>query len=81
MGHAYSVLGTKGLSNGVRLVKIRNPWGNETFTGAWSDNSDKWTDELAKEAGLNVNEWDGIFYMSIEDYAKQFETTQINYNT
>ena len=81
LGHAFSVLGTKVLSNGVRLVKIRNPWGAESFKGDWSDTSDKWTEELKKEVKLNPTNKDGIFYMSIEDYAKQFETTQISYNT
>ena len=75
LGHAFTVLGTHTLSNGVRLVKIRNPWGAEKFKGDWSDTSDKWTDELAKEVKLNKTSKDGIFWMSIEDYAKQFEET------
>ena len=75
MGHAFTVLGTQTLSNKQRLVKIRNPWGEETFKGAWSDSSAKWTDKLKKEVGLNVTKKDGIFYMAIEDYVKQFEET------
>ena len=39
-----------------------------------------WTDKLKKEVGLNATTKDGIFYMAIEDYAKQFEETQISYN-
>ena len=80
MGHAFTVLGTHTLSNKQRLVKIRNPWGEETFKGAWSDSSAKWTDKLKKEVGLINTKKDGIFYMAIEDYQKQFEETQINYN-
>lgn len=49
--HAYVILGVKQLSNGVRLVKLRNPWGSERYTGPWSDNSDLWTDALRAEAG------------------------------
>ena len=30
-GHAYTVLGTVRLSKGKRLVKIRNPWGQELY--------------------------------------------------
>ena len=42
-GHAYSLLAAKELSNGVRLVKLRNPWGRFEWKGAWSDNSELWT--------------------------------------
>jgi hypothetical protein len=41
--HAYTVLGTVKLSNGEKLVKMRNPWGVEKWKGAWSDHSYKWT--------------------------------------
>lgn len=42
--HAYTVIGVHTLSDGTRLVKIRNPWGEEGYKGAWSDNSNKWTE-------------------------------------
>ena len=80
MSHAFTVLGTHTLSTGVRLVKIRNPWGTETFKGAWSDTSDKWTAEDKKKVNFKKNMQDGIFHMSIEDYAKSFEETNVNYN-
>ena len=32
-GHSHTVLGTMKLSDGKRLVKIRNPWGAEGFAG------------------------------------------------
>ena len=41
-GHAYTVLGTSKLNNGKRLVKIRNPWGQEGFSGAYGDKSPLW---------------------------------------
>ena len=65
--HTYTVLKAVELSNGARLVKVRNPWGNEVYFGAWSDHSDTWTEELKLEVDHeSANE--GIFYMSIEDY-------------
>ena len=44
--HAYTLLGVVELSNGVRLVKLRNPWGNELYTGPWFDGDPQWTDTL-----------------------------------
>ena len=35
--HAYSVQEAITLSNGVRLLALRNPWGRETFNGTYSD--------------------------------------------
>jgi hypothetical protein len=39
--HAYTLVGTYSLFNNnvlsTRLVKIRNPWGIDSYTGKWSD--------------------------------------------
>jgi hypothetical protein len=66
-GHAYTVIGVNELSTGQRLVKLRNPWGSEGFTGAWSDSSSSWTNDLKDEVNHGSAD-DGIFFMSIEDY-------------
>lgn len=79
LNHAYTVLGTKILSDKkTRLLKVRNPWGAEGFKGSWSDNSEKWTPEFIKEVG-HVKKNEGIFWISIEDYAKNFSETWVNY--
>lgn len=49
--HAYTILGTYTLSNGVQLVKIRNPWGREKYHGPWSDDSELWTPVFEREVG------------------------------
>ena len=43
-GHAFTLIGTVWLSDGNRLLKIRNPHGSEKYHGAWSDlDTDNWT--------------------------------------
>ena len=74
------MLGVKQLSNGVRLVSIRNPWGREKWHGAWSKDSELWTAKFKKEAD-EKSEDDGIFYMSVEDFHKWFESTTVSYDT
>ena len=76
-GHAYTVIGVTELSTGQRLVKLRNPWGSEDFTGAWSDSSSNWTNDLKDEVN-HESANDGIFFMSIEDYKAQAEETYFN---
>lgn len=44
-GHAYSLLAGYEINyrgQKVRLVKIRNPWGDKEWMGRWSDNSNEW---------------------------------------
>lgn len=68
-GHAYVVLSAVELSNGAKLVKLRNPWGSERYKCDYNDSSALWTKELRQEAGATpeaVNE--GIFFVTIEDY-------------
>ena len=77
--HAFSILETVTLSTGDRLLGLRNPWGQETFNGTWSDTSDAWTDELREEANHLSND-DGKFFISIEDYLKYLEYTTINFD-
>ena len=82
--HAYTVLGTQELTteDGTtqRLVKMRNPWGNETYHGPWSDGNQVWTDDLRDEAGHEIKN-DGIFFMPVENYHEQVETTFISRDT
>jgi len=66
----------------VKLIKVRNPWGSEQYSGDWSDNSDKWTDayRAAVEAELGdagaSNQ--GIFYMDLASYKHNFQLSVVN---
>ncbi|KAM0330936.1 hypothetical protein ACHAQA_003893 [Verticillium albo-atrum] len=81
MGHAYSILQSREESDEegrrVRLVKIRNPWGQRAdsglgeWAGAWSDGSKEWTPYwLAKLSHVFGD--DGVFWMSFDDMLQTF---------
>lgn len=77
--HAYSLIAAKELTHNLkklRLVKIRNPWGQKEWNGDWSDKSEKWTPQLKEAVGFEAKE-DGIFFISFEDYIKFFYITTI----
>jgi len=86
-GHAYSVTGVKlvdiqtSKSKGkIPLIRVRNPWGNEAeWKGAWSDSSQEWkfiSDSERKAMGLIFNN-DGEFWMSFQDFTKNFMKLEI----
>ena len=78
VGHAYTIITIlKMEENGVRLVKLKNPWGNTEFTGDWSDSSRKWTPELKKKYNYEGNDDEGIFFMSFDDFYKYFAMLDI----
>lgn len=78
LGHAYSVLDCQ-IINGDKVIKLRNPWGEFEWTGNWSDKDKRWTEELKKKYNYQANENDGIFWLPLEDYFKNFLSTSINF--
>ena len=73
--HAYTIIGIKDLNHNnknLRLIKLRNPWGEKEFNGDWSDKSNKWTTEIKKICEFEGEKDDGIFYMSFDDFVKYF---------
>lgn len=50
--HAYTVidvvtLNFRGRAKTVqKLIKLRNPWGTETYNGGWNDTDSRWTEAL-----------------------------------
>ena len=77
--HAYTTLGVATLRNGVRLVKIRNPWGSEKWRGDYSDSSSLMTQDVRDQLDHRTDN-DGVFYISLADYKRYFDNTTINYD-
>lgn len=68
--HAYTLLGVNTYKT-TKLVKIRNPWGEEQYTGPWSDKSSEMTPE-AREALGTPDKNDGIFWMDLATFKSHF---------
>uniref|UniRef100_A0A8C1X579 Calpain-3 n=1 Tax=Cyprinus carpio TaxID=7962 RepID=A0A8C1X579_CYPCA len=84
-GHAYSVTAVEECKQSqqkeskVRLVRLRNPWGQVEWNGPWSDNSKEWEtlSKLEKEKLQHQNADDGEFWMSFEDFKKNYTKIEI----
>ncbi|XP_016890664.1 calpain-2 catalytic subunit-like isoform X2 [Cynoglossus semilaevis] len=80
-GHAYSVTAVAEVEyrgEMVKLIRIRNPWGQVEWTGSWSDNSSQW-DYISDEdrERLSHRSEDGEFWMSFTDFLQQYSKVEI----
>ena len=75
-GHAYSVIACKE-HDGVKLMNVRNPWGQFEWGGAWSDNSEEWTDDFLEAIQPNFDAKDGSFWMSYQDFFRYFTSITV----
>uniref|UniRef100_A0A8C1SMH6 Calpain-2 catalytic subunit n=1 Tax=Cyprinus carpio TaxID=7962 RepID=A0A8C1SMH6_CYPCA len=72
-GHAYSITGAEEVEdrgNLTKLIRIRNPWGQVEWTGAWSD-GDSDREKLVCKAE------DGEFWMSFSDFLRHYSRVEI----
>ncbi|KAJ7400117.1 Calpain-9 [Pitangus sulphuratus] len=81
-GHAYSVTGIEEVSyrsRPVRLIRIRNPWGQVEWNGPWSDNSPEWRSVSPSEQRRlsQAARDDGEFWMKFEDFKVHFDKVEI----
>ena len=83
MSHAYTVLGvvevTDANGKSTRLVKLRNPWGKETYKGPWCDSCHEWSAETEEQAGMQKSD-DGIFFIPIHIYQREVAYSLRNIN-
>ncbi|KAM6986007.1 calpain-1 catalytic subunit [Aplochiton taeniatus] len=80
-GHAYSVTGVEEVEwkgSPIKLLRIRNPWGEVEWTGPWSDNSREWSGvDPSVRARLYNRSEDGEFWMSFSDFLREFSRLEI----
>ncbi|KAL3311302.1 hypothetical protein Ciccas_010117, partial [Cichlidogyrus casuarinus] len=82
-GHAYSVTGVNYVTyRGKKqyLVRLRNPWGNSVeWNKAFGDNSSEWKEVSAEDKKrLEITfASDGEFWMTWEDFLKEWTTLEI----
>nr|XP_005296372.1 calpain-11 [Chrysemys picta bellii]XP_023966917.1 calpain-11 [Chrysemys picta bellii] len=80
-GHAYSVTGFTEVDYRGRqeqLIRIRNPWGQVEWTGAWCDGSSEWDNvDPTQREELQLKMEDGEFWMAFKDFMREFSRLEI----
>ncbi|XP_061041323.1 calpain-8 isoform X2 [Eubalaena glacialis] len=79
--HAYSVTGVEEVDfrgHPEKLIRLRNPWGEVEWMGAWSDVAPEWNyiDPRQKEK-LDKKAEAGEFWMSFSNFLRQFSGLEI----
>jgi hypothetical protein len=69
--HAYSIMEAREI-DGVRLLKLRNPWGRTEWTGRWSDGSEEWTAEWMQKLNHKFGD-DGVFWIHYNDLLSHYQ--------
>lgn len=45
-GHSYTILETKSTEEGIKMLRLRNPWSRGYWKGPFSKGSSHWTQSL-----------------------------------
>ena len=76
-GHDYTLINVYTVKNNVKLVKLKNPYGNSEYSGAWCDSSDNWTPEIRKQCDFIGESEEGIFYMPYKLFLEYYDVIHI----
>ncbi|XP_040286488.1 calpain-2 catalytic subunit-like [Bufo bufo] len=80
-GHMYSITGAEEVTcdgKVVKIIRMRNPWGDTEWNGPFSDNADEWGKvDPDVRAKLYVDKLDGETWMPFDDYLKEFKILEI----
>ena len=79
VNHAYTLLDVQKVgedhTGAVKLLKLRNPWGQSEWKGPWSDDAEEWKTGIGRKAKelLDVQFGnDGTFWIAWEDFQSHF---------
>jgi hypothetical protein len=76
--HAYVIIGVDTLNDGTKLIKMRNPWGVEGFTGDYADS--KMSADVKSQLDHDTGN-DGNFWMTVAEFKSDVQYVGINLNT
>ncbi|XP_006894660.1 PREDICTED: calpain-9 [Elephantulus edwardii] len=81
-GHAYTVTGVDQVNyqgQHIKLIRVRNPWGQVEWNGAWSDNSPEWhcLGPAERKQLCHTALDDGEFWMAFKDFKAHFDKVEI----
>eukprot|EP00340_Litonotus_pictus_P010072 CAMPEP_0170530350 /NCGR_PEP_ID=MMETSP0209-20121228/45630_1 /TAXON_ID=665100 ORGANISM="Litonotus pictus, Strain P1" /NCGR_SAMPLE_ID=MMETSP0209 /ASSEMBLY_ACC=CAM_ASM_000301 /LENGTH=860 /DNA_ID=CAMNT_0010823355 /DNA_START=195 /DNA_END=2777 /DNA_ORIENTATION=+ len=62
--------------NIVRLLKIRNPWGETEWNGDWADSSESWSTAMIEQVHMKKKN-DGCFFIELSDFRRYFQVLHI----
>ena len=62
----------------IRLLKLRNPWGDTKYKGEWGEDSPLWTPELKKKFSYDETyDEEGEFFISYDDFLSYFADVDV----
>ena len=81
--HAYTILGTAVIKtptgdDRARLIRIRNPWGVDSYNGPWNDNDNRWNAMTMPQVPDFKKANDGTFFIEENDFVKAFSRFDIS---
>ena len=88
LNHAYGISDVFELTPEIKLLRLRNPWGNSEWIGAWGSDSKELTQHKALLTkyinSLPPDEWfdldadDGTFLIHYDEWKDNFSTLFLN---